>query len=308
MHEVNLNSIDLNLLPPLEALLRLKNVTYAAAEAGLSQPAMSRALSRLRLLLGDPLLVRGHQGYVLTPKAQSLVPGLTAATGQLRALLRPAKFDPKTEQRTIRMAASDAQTVLLVPPLMARLLREAPGINLVLEPYGPNIVPRMENGALDFAFALASTELPPGAVSIPLAKDRLVLVMRRNHPWASRRLTLKDYGNFNHAGVALLADGRSEIDKLLAAAGISRRITLVTPHFMASLAAVAATDMVTTVSLALARRFAAQFDLVMRKPPFAPVEMEMTLVWSHLRASDPVLVWFRALVRDVAGTVFAGHG
>ena len=307
MHEVNLSGLDLNLLPALEALLRRRNVTHAAADVGLSQPAMSRALSRLRALLDDPLLVRGHNGLVLTPKAQNLVPRLATAVGELKELFRDQSFDPATEHRTIRIAGSDTQTVLLAPPLMARLSRLAPGVDLRFEPYGPDLIRRMENNALDFAFALATTELPIGAVSMPLANDRLALVMRRGHPLAARSWSIADYGKVDHVGIALLDDGRSELDGLLAAAGVRRRIALVTPHFTAALAAVAATDMVTTISEAFARRFAGAFDLVVRPPPFANADLRMTLVWSHVRANDPILVWFRERLREIAEQVYEGR-
>ena len=304
MRQVNLASVDLNLLPALEALLRRRNVTHAASDVGLSQPAMSRALSRLRALLDDPLLVRGHNGLVLTPKAQTLVPRLAAAIGELKGLFRETTFDPATEQRTIRIAAADTQTVLLAPPLMARLSREAPGVDLRFEPYGPDLVRRMENNVLDFAFALSTTDLPLGAVSMPLGHDRLALVMRRGHPKAAQTWSIDDYATVDHVGIALLDDGRSELDALLAAAGVTRRVALVTPHFTAALAAVAATDMVTTISEAFARRFAGVFDLVVSQPPFANSEMTMTLVWSHVRANDPILIWFRQLLRETAEQVY----
>jgi DNA-binding transcriptional LysR family regulator len=306
MREVNLAGLDLNLLPPLEALLRRRNVTHAAKDVGLSQPAMSRALSRLRLLLGDPLLVRGHQGLVLTPKAQALVPRLMVAIGELKGLFQERRFDPATERRTIRIAASDTQTVLLAPPLMARLSRDAPGIDLRFDPYREDLLERMQNGTLDFAFALTSTDLPTGAISMPIADDRLALVMRRGHPKATRNWTIGDYADVDHVGIALLDDGRSEIDGILAAAGVIRRVALVTPHFTAALAVVAATDMVTTISEAFARRFAADFDLTIKQPPFANTEMRMTLVWSHVRDSDPLLIWFRELLREIAAPVYAG--
>jgi DNA-binding transcriptional LysR family regulator len=267
---------------------------------------MSRALSRLRAVLDDPLLVRGHNGLVLTPKAQSLVPRLATAIGELKGLFRDQTFDPATEQRTIRIAASDTQTVLLAPPLMARLSIEAPGVDLRFEAYGPDLVRRMENNALDFAFALSSTDLPMGAMSMPLAHDRLALVMRRGHPLSARTWSIDDYGAVDHVGITLLDDGRSELDGLLAAAGVRRRVVLVTPHFTAALAAVAATDMVTTISEAFARRFADVFDLVVRRPPFADTDMTMTLIWSHVRANDPILVWFRQLLRETAEQVYQG--
>jgi DNA-binding transcriptional LysR family regulator len=307
MRQVNLPGLDLNLLPALESLLRRRNVTHAASDVGLSQPAMSRALSRLRALFDDPLLVRGHNGLILTPKAQSLIPRLATAIGELKGLFMEQSFDPATETRTIRVAAADTQTVLLAPPLMARLSREAPGIDLRFEPYGPDLIKRMENNALDFAFALSTTDLPLGAMSMPLAGDRLALVMRRGHPKSDQTWSIDDYGTVNHVGIALLDDGRSELDGLLAAAGVTRRVALVTPHFTAALAAVAATDMVTTISEAFARRFAEVFDLSVRPPPFANADLTMTLIWLHVRASDPTLVWFRELLRETAEQVYEGR-
>ena len=307
MREVNLAGLDLNLLPPLEALLRQRNVTYAAADVGLSQPAMSRALARLRHLLGDPLLVRAGAGFVLTPRAESLVPQLAAALGEVKGLFRQQAFDPSGERRTIRIAASDTQTVLLAPALMARLKREAPGLDLRFVPYATDMVRRMETGALDLAFALSTTPLPPGAQSAVIARDRLALVMRRGHPLAGKAWTMADYGAVDHAAIAIFGDGQSELDALLAAAGVSRRIALATPHFTAALAAVAATDMVTTISRAFAARFAAALDLSLREPPFAETGMAMTLVWSHVRARDPLLAWLRALIGDVAGLAYAGE-
>lgn len=304
MRDINLSGLDLNLLPPLEALLRRRNVTHAAADVGLSQPAMSRALSRLRDLLDDPLLIRGQGGFVLTSRAQNLAPRVATALEELKVLFQEQSFDPATQRRTIRVAASDTQTILLAPMIMSRLAQEAPGIELRMEPYGQDLLTRMERGALDLAFALARTPLPVGAMSEPIAADRLALVMRRGHPAADRIWTIADYGTFDHVGVSLLGDGRSDLDALLAAAGVSRRIALTTPHFMAALATVAATNMITTISEAFARRFADVFDLIVREPPFADAEMRVTLVWSHVHVTDPLLAWFRGLVRDVARQVY----
>jgi len=304
MREVNLSGIDLNLLPSLAALLRLRNVTRAAAEVGLSQPAMSRALSRLRQAFADPLLVRGADGFVLTSKAQDLLTRVSASLADLKSLYEDRTFDPAAVRRTVRIAASDVQTVLLGPAIMARLARTAPGVDVRMEPYSHDILKHMEEGALDLAFALATTSLPPGAMSERIATDRLALVMRRDHPRARRKWTIADYGNVDHAGIAILGDGLSDLDAQLAAAGVSRRIALVTPHFMAALAAVAATDMVTTISETFARRFADAFDLVLRRPPIKDTELAMTLVWSHVRGNDPFLVWFRAIVREAAQEVY----
>ena len=304
MQDINLSGIDLNLLPQLAALLRRRNVTHAANDVGLSQPAMSRALGRLRDELGDPLLVRGTGGLVLTPRAERLMPQLEATIADIKLIFRQPSFDPATEDRIIRIAASDTQTVLLAPGLMARLATEAPGLRLRVESYGPDLIARMERGKLDLAFALATTSLPPGAMSEPIATDSLVLVMRRDHPAAHKDWQLADYADYAHVTVALVGDGQSDIDRVLAASGITRRIALVTPHFTAAVAAVAKTDMVTTISRAYATRLADTFGLVLKEPPLAATSLPMTLVWSHLRANDPVITWFRSLVKDVAAEVY----
>ncbi len=306
MREVNIASLDLNLIPALEALLRRRNVTRAAADVGLSQPAMSRALARLRDLQGDALLVRTRNGYVLTPRALAIQPDLALAVSHLRDVFQPQNFDPGTERRTVHLAASDAQTILLVPGVMARLARAAPGVDLRVQAYGSDLLARLDSGALDLAFALASTPLPPGFSSEVVGEDHLALVMRRGHPAADRAWSLADYGHHQHVGVALLGDGQSEIDARLAAQGVSRRIALVTPHFMAALATVAASDMVTTVSAALARRFATPLGLVLHEPPFGQVDLHLTLVCSHIRSTDPFLGWFRTLVREVAQATSEG--
>ena len=178
MREVNLAGLDLNLLPPLEALLRLRNVTRAAAEVGLSQPAMSRALARLRDIFGDPLLVRAGGRLALTPAAEALAAKVAAALNSLRGVFHAPAMDPANLRRTFRLAGADSQTILLAPRLVARLEREAPGVDLAFSSIGRDIVARMELGDVDLCFATAATPLPPGVVSDALAPDRLALVLR----------------------------------------------------------------------------------------------------------------------------------
>ena len=300
MREVNISGVDLNLLPPLGALLKRRNVTRAAEDVGMSQPAMSRALARLRGLLGDPLLVRGAGGLVLTPRAQDLAPRVAAWMSGAQALFAPEAFAPGALKRILRIAATDAQTVGLLPHLLARVRAEAPGVDLRFEPYGADMVRRIEDGSLDFAFAIDSAPLPPGAASFPLGRTRLALVMRSGHPAAGRDWTLEDYAGFDHVVVSIFGDGRSEIDAKLAQAGVSRRIFLATPHFMAALAAVAQCDCVTTLSRSLAARFAATFGLVLKVPPFGDAPFTDTLVTAAARANDPALVWFCGLAREAA--------
>ncbi len=248
MREVNLAGVDLNLLPALEALVRRRNVTRAAVDVGLSQPAMSRALARLRALIGDPILVRAPGGLAPTAQAQALLPHLTACLDGLGGVLRAPAFDERQLQRTFRIAAADAQTILIAPSLLAKIQGLAPSASLVFEPLRADVAQRIQAGDLDLAFALATTPLPPGAYSEALGEDRLVLTMRRGHPAAEAEWTFADYARFDHVTVGILGDNLSEIDAELAEAGVARRISLTTPHFVAALAAVGASDCITTLS------------------------------------------------------------
>jgi DNA-binding transcriptional LysR family regulator len=300
MQNTNLAGVDLNLLPALDALLRRRNVSHAAADVGLSQPAMSRALSRLRDVLGDPLLVRGAGGFVLTPRAMRLAPIVASALVEIAGVYDEQAFDPAKAQTIIRIAASDYQTIMLAPAIMARLSAQAPGIDIRMQPYSADMAQRIESGALDLAFATRTTPLPPGAQSEVVGQYDLALVMRRSHPRARRVWRIEDYAAYDHVAIALTGDGQSDLDALLAASGLRRRIALVTPHFMAAVATVSQTDLVTTIARDFAEMFADQFDLVLKEPPFEATHFQMTLVWSHVRRNDPVLEWVRGIIRDVA--------
>src|SRR3954466_12563450 len=141
IHLMNLNSLDLNLLTPLAALLREGNVSRAAMRIGLSQPAASHALQRLRDIFGDPLLVRVGARMELTPRAQALRGPLAQALDQVRGLFIPDDFDASSSERQFRLMMPDLAVELLVPPLMEEIARLAPNVRLDIVPWrGPAIV------------------------------------------------------------------------------------------------------------------------------------------------------------------------
>ncbi len=300
MRDVHLSGVDLNLLPALDALLKRRNVSEAARDVGLSQPAMSRALARLREVLGDPLLVRGPSGYALSPRGEALSAQLITTLDHVKAVFREPSFDPARAERTIRIVGLDTHTILLAPALMARLAKEAPGIDIRFLSYGPDLVEKMETGQVDLAFAQSTTPLPPGARSEPVTRDRLALVLRQGHPMAKRKWTPEDYGRVDHVGISIFGDAGSELDGQLARFGVKRRMALTTPHFIAALAAVSQTDLASTLGRAFASRFADQFGLILKEPPLPNLDLDLTLVWSHVRAADPVLAWVRKLIVEIA--------
>lgn len=306
MRELNLASVDLNLLPALEALLRRRHVTRAADDVGMSQPAMSHILARLRDVLGDELLVRGSSGLALTARAEELVPRVAAVLDLARGIYRPPAFALKDVRRTIHVVAADLHAILFMPRIIERIRAEAPGIEVAVQNYRRDIFSHLDDGSIDLVFADASTPLPPRAVSTVIGEDRYALVMREQHPAARRKWTISDYGKWDSVVVSIFGDGTSDIDARLAKAGVVRRIGLSTPHFMATLATVAATDMVATTSLVFARSYAASYHLRVQELPFLDIRLTATIIGSAVRMNDPVIRWFCAVVKEISEDVRAG--
>src|SRR5215813_1053891 len=303
MRDLNLASVDLNLLPAPEALLRRRHVTRAAADVGLSQPAMSHVLARLRRVLDDDLLVRGPSGLALTPRAEEIAPRVTAILNAARVIYRPPPFEPAKVRRVLHIAGCDVHSILFAPDLMNRVREEAPGIELSIENYARDVFKRLQDGSVDLVFSNAETALPTGAVSTVVGEDRYALVMRQKHPAAAKKWTLAEYTKWESVVVSLFGDGTSDIDARLAKAGLTRRIGLTTPHFMGCLAAVSATDMIATTSHLLATQHAKAYQPIVREPPFPEVRFTSTLIGSALRINDPVIRWFCALVKEVSEAV-----
>ena len=295
--------MDLNLLPALDALLRQRHVTRAAEEVGLSQPAMSHMLGRLRDVLGDDLLVRGPSGLALTSRAEELMPRVAAALGAVTAIYRPASFDVSNVRRVLHVVGCDLHSMLFGPDLLTRVRRDAPGIELSMENYTRDVFKRLEDGSVDFVFADAETALPPGAVSTVIGEDRYALVMREKHPAASKKWTVADYAKWDSVVVSIFGDGQSDVDARLAKAGVVRRIGMSTPHFMAALAAVSKTDMIANTSYIFALRYAKTHRLILRETPFPEIRFTSTIIGSARRTNDPVIRWFGALVKEISGSV-----
>ena len=303
MPDLNLASVDLNLLPALEASLRRRHVTRAGQDVGLSQSAMSHVLARLREIFDDDLLVRGATGLILTPKAEEMAPRVAVALNAARGVYRPAPFDVSQVRREIQVVACDMHGVLFIPEVMERVRRDAPNIQLSVQNYTRDVFKRLVDGSIDLVFAGAHTPLPPGAVYEPICEDRYALVMREKHPAAGKKWTIIEYEKWESVVISIFGDDGSDVDSRLAKTGIVRRVGLSTPHFMASLAAVSATDMIATTSHVFAARYAKSFGLIVRTPPLPDINFTQTIVGSALRANDPVIAWLSDLVKEVARNV-----
>ncbi len=299
MRETNLRGVDLNLLVLLDHLIERRSVTAAAAAANLSQPAMSRALARLRALLDDPVLARGADGLVPTPRALALQPTLRRVLAEIRDVVAPQAFHPATWRDQVTLAATDHQTVMLLPDLMARLSREAPGLDARVVPFAAAMLDELRDGRVHLSFGITEQPLPPGLRFAPLHRDRFVTLLRRGHP-AAADWTLERFAALDHVLVTVMGDGRGALDDDLERLGLRRRIALRLPHFYAAMAVVARSDLVVTLPRSMALRFAPVFDLVALEPPVERPAFTLTVIWADVLDADPGIAWLRRLVVETA--------
>lgn len=296
---MRLGGIDLNLLTSLDALLEERNVTRAARRLGVTQPAVSHALRKLRDLLGDELLVRTARGMQATPRAIELRPAVRAALEAAEVVLQAAPaFDPARAERVFTMFVVDQASYQLLPALAARLAREAPHVRIDVRPISTRFADDLA-GDLDLAVG-AFFDAPSGIREEALWDETFACVLRRDHPAARGRFDLARYLALPHLLVAPRGRPGSAIDDQLARSGHRRRIVLMVPHFLVAPHVVAASDLVWTAPRGIARAFAAQLPLKLREPPLATRGFTVAMRW-HVRLDrDPGLAWLRAQLRDVA--------
>jgi DNA-binding transcriptional LysR family regulator len=306
----SLAGVDLNLLVAFDALARERSVTRAAARVGLTQSAMSHALRRLRVLLGDPLLVRGRGGMVLTPRAEALAMPVRSSLVTLhRALRQPPEFDPSTARRAFRLSSPDLFDVLMLPRLLERIRQEAPGVDIAVAAVPAPALPEgLETGEVDVAVvprldkAESIDARAPGLLRRTLFRDHLVCLLRADHPALRSRgkLTVSKYVSLSHAMISPGGTGGGPVDQALERKGLRRRITLRVPNFYSALAIVARSDLVLTGPAGLVRLAPSEPAIVALPPPLRVPGHCIDLVWHERFSSDPGNAWLRELLAAVA--------
>jgi DNA-binding transcriptional LysR family regulator len=293
---VRLAGIDLNLLTSLDALLEERNVTRAAKRLGLTQPAVSHALRRLRDVLDDPLLVRSKTGMTATPRALELRPAVRAALEAAEVVLgAPTKFDPATAERVFTISMADQQSFLLLPKLVDRLDREAPGIRLDVRAVMADAIAT----EIDLAIGVFD-HTPPNVHDEPLWKESFVCVLRKNSPGARGPLDRKRYLALPHLVVAPRGTPGSRVDDVLTRAGERRKVALRVPTFLVAPYIVATTDLVWTAPIGIAREFVDVLPLVIRDPPIRLDGFSVMLRWHARMDRDPGLAWLRGVLHELA--------
>jgi len=300
---VELKDIDLNLLVVLHQLHQQRRVSAVAATLGLSQPAISNALRRLRGLLGDELFLRTPSGMQPTPLAEQLAGPVAAALGQLHGALNAgAGFEAATSPRRFCIAMSDIGEIHFLPRLLEALARQAPQVALATVRDGAvPLQQALEAGQVDLAVGWLP-QLQAGIYQRKLFSQRYVCLLRQGHPLARKqRLSLAAYAAAEHVQVDAVGTGHGKLAELIQRGGVQRQVRLTVPHFVAVGHILATTDLLATVPERYAQCCEAPFGLVQRPLPMALPEIDINLFWHAKVHRDPANQWLRGLVIETFG-------
>jgi DNA-binding transcriptional LysR family regulator len=295
IHLMNLNSLDLNLLIALDALLLEGNVSRAAMRIGLSQPAASHALQRLRALIGDPLLVRSGARMELTPRAQALRAPLAQTLDQVRALFIPDDFDASRSERRFRLMMPDLAVELLMPPLMEKITRIAPNVTIDVVPWrGPAVFTAEFARTIDMVISIGNAF--KGFHRQLLYTDRDALAVRRGHPVGAKLGHRDNFLKARHVAVIIRGQNEDLIDSWLRAKGVERRIALIVPGYIEALHVAVRTDLVAFVPSRLIGALSRQLSLKTIAPPLDPGIDEQFMFYPTRAQMDPGSIWLRQLM------------
>ncbi|RVP08804.1 LysR family transcriptional regulator [Sinorhizobium meliloti] len=298
-HIPNLASIDLNLLVDLEALLQYRHITQAAQHVGRSQPAMSRALSRLRGMLKDDLLVAGSRGLVLTPLAERLTQMLPSVLDAIRQMMN-VSLAPAQRRWKVTMAMPDHQAVVLLPHLLPRLRERAPHLNIVTDSLLGGALGLLEQGEIDFVVGQMGAA-PLGYLRRRLYADSFTCVLRHNHPALAQEWTIEGFAALRHVAIASESGERfGEICDGLGKLGIPHSDPMVVSNVLTAAVLIAATDSVLVVPSRVATRIAAMLSLAVVPPPVKLTPYEVALIWHERCHRDREHRWMRGEIAAAA--------
>lgn len=301
MRDVNLHGLDLNLLRLLDALLTERHLTRAAKRVGLSQPAMSHGLARLRKHLGDPLFVRARQGLEPTVRATRIAGPLREALASIERCLADDTFDPATARRSFSLATADYGAFILLPPLLARVTPIAPGVDLWARTIADDWMAQLAQGDVDATLTVLDPKTVGASIHTRLLyEERFVCVVRQGHPRVKKRLDLDTWASLPHAFVSLRGTPGGVVDDVLAKHGKTRRVACAVPHFLVAPHVVAGSDMVLTVGSRVAEGFAKMLPLRVVEAPVELPGFRLRLAWHERHHHDPAQRWFRAQLVETA--------
>jgi DNA-binding transcriptional LysR family regulator len=307
---MNLKSIDLNLLVYLDVLLRMRNVTRAAESLGISQPAMSNALQRLRTLFSDPLLVRTRSGMSPTERAEQLRPLIREIVASIEKAVESDKgFDASSADRVFRISVSDYGESTLLPHLLRRMRSEAPNITLDILTPSDVSYQDLEHGNVDMVINRFD-ELPGSLHQKTVWRDGFSCLIS-SHNQIRNHFDLESYLKASHVWVSKTGMGIGVgvepgagqqlgwVDDALAKLGKTRRIRVFTRHYQAAMKLAELRDLIVTVPSKAANLLQGHPDIIILPPPFEIPEIELKMAWSPLLQHNPAHQWFRRVITEV---------
>lgn len=301
---MNFAAFDLNLLRVFDALMRERGVTRAGERIGLSQPAVSSALNRLRATLDDQLFVRAGSRMVPTPRAEDIAPAVAEALARIEgALFGDAAFDPAAAERTFTLQGADYFAVLLLPRLSRRMAAEAPHARLRLLDTARGEVERLlRDDVIDLSLEPRRV-MPEWVETEPLITSPFVAVAARDEPLLADvapgdALPLDRYCAMPHAIRSVDGSMDGVVDEALARMGRARRVVLALPNFHAVAAAVAEGGLIAALPEEFARERAARDGLVIYRTPVPVVPTALNMFWRRRNTANPAHAWLRRLVRE----------
>lgn len=300
MKKIYLASVDLNLLVVFDALVAEGHATRAAERIGLTQPAVSHALNRLRALFGDPLFVRASRGMVPTPLAQDMAPSVRSILEQVEGVLLGRRvFEPVESTRQFTLGLSDYAAFVLLPRLTARLDREAPGVSLIVRNTSRSVgLPMLEDGLVEL-IAGNFPDPPTHMHEELLYEEDFICAARGDHSGLDGIVYLDRYLSLRHLQVSMKGKPRGYVDAVLAEQGLKRTVAVTVGHFLMAPMLVDASDLVATEPRRLFAPLAGRFPLKLFPPPIDIPSFRVVQTWHARHDADPGHQWLRRVMREV---------
>ena len=291
---------DLNLLRTFAALMKERSVTAASQQLGLTQPAVSGSLAKLRQLFGDPLFTRTRYGIVPTLKAEAIAPMIQKTLAELDAVvLGERKFDPKISTRQFQIAANSYFECVLVPHLTKAIAKLAPNMTLKVIPIGTDLAAANLSGGVT-QLALGRFDNASDSYMLQnILLDEFVCVVRANNSYVNETLTLKAYETMKHVIVAPPSRLKTGVFKILKSQSIRRDVAIAVSHFLAVFPVIATTDYCATLPKRIARIYSNDSRYRILTPPKDFGKFPMHMVWHHCYSHDDGLQWLREIIHNI---------
>ncbi|UTW05108.1 LysR family transcriptional regulator [Amphritea atlantica] len=297
---IRLQDIDLNLLIVFQLMYRERKTGLVAEQLGLTQPAISNALARLRVALGDELFERTARGMRPTPFADNIAESIGYALSTLQdGINYQERFDPLSSDRSFCVSMTDLGEIYMLPTLMAYLSVHAPNISIsTVRDTGRSLKEDLETGSVDLAIGLIP-QLEAGFYQRRLFDQDYVCLMRKNHPMAEGELTLERFSQAEQIIIDAQDTGHGKVEKILVRSGVNRISRLKLPHFISAPYIVAETDLIATVTEKLALQTADKLGLVIRPHPVDIPPAQINTFWHRRFHQDTGNIWFRNLIFEL---------